>query len=59
MIPQISVIARALRRRRRLLAALTDFVFMVKGTSNMFITGPDVLAAVTGETDRQRSSAEP
>ena len=29
--------------------ALTDFVFMVKGTSHMFITGPDVVKTVTGE----------
>ena len=29
--------------------AMTDFVFMVKGISNMFITGPDVVKTVTGE----------
>jgi acetyl-CoA carboxylase carboxyltransferase component len=29
--------------------ALTDFVVMVDGTSQMFITGPDVVKAVTGE----------
>jgi propionyl-CoA carboxylase beta chain len=29
--------------------ALTDFVVMVDGTSNMFITGPDVIKTVTGE----------
>jgi acetyl-CoA carboxylase carboxyltransferase component len=29
--------------------ALTDFVFMVRDTSQMFITGPDVVKAVTGE----------
>jgi propionyl-CoA carboxylase beta chain len=29
--------------------AMTDFIFMVKGTSNMFITGPDVVKTVTGE----------
>ena len=28
---------------------ITDFVAMVKGTSNMFITGPDVIKTVTGE----------
>ena len=28
---------------------MTDFIFMVKGVSNMFITGPDVVKAVTGE----------
>ncbi len=29
--------------------AMTDFVFMVKESSHMFITGPDVIKAVTGE----------
>jgi propionyl-CoA carboxylase beta chain len=29
--------------------AITDFVFMVEGTSYMFITGPDVVKTVTGE----------
>ena len=29
--------------------ALTDFVFMVRDTAQMFITGPDVVQAVTGE----------
>ncbi len=29
--------------------AMTDFIFMVQGISNMFITGPDVVKTVTGE----------
>lgn len=29
--------------------ALTDFIFMVEGTSQMFITGPGVIKAATGE----------
>ena len=29
--------------------ALTDFVFMVEGLSQMYITGPDVIRTVTGE----------
>jgi propionyl-CoA carboxylase beta chain len=29
--------------------ALTDFVFMVEGTSYMYVTGPDVVKAVTDE----------
>ena len=29
--------------------AITDFTFMVKETSHMFITGPDVIKTVTGE----------
>jgi acetyl-CoA carboxylase carboxyltransferase component len=28
---------------------MTDFVFIVKETSHMFITGPDVIKTVTGE----------
>ena len=28
---------------------MTDFIFMVQGTSHMFITGPDVVKTVTGE----------
>lgn len=30
--------------------AITDFVFMVEKTSQMFITGPKVIETVTGET---------
>ena len=33
--------------------AMTDYVFMVKNTSFMFITGPDVIRAVTGEETTQ------
>ena len=29
--------------------ALTDFTFMVRDTAHMYLTGPDVVAAVTGE----------
>src|SRR4029450_2254266 len=29
--------------------AMTDFIFMVRETSHMFITGPDVVRTVTGE----------
>src|SRR5437868_8603212 len=29
--------------------AMTDFIFMVKNTSHMFITGPDVIKTVTGQ----------
>ena len=29
--------------------AITDFTFMVQGTSHMFVTGPDVIRAVTQE----------
>ena len=37
------------RGRTRVLPALTDFVVMVDQTSQMFITGPDVIKTVTGE----------
>jgi hypothetical protein len=35
--------------------ALTDFTFMVRGTSHMFVTGPDVVRSVTGENVTQVS----
>ena len=59
VIPQISVVLGPCAGGAAYSPALTDFVFMVKGTSNMFITGPDVLAAVTGEQVDQNSSAGP
>lgn len=37
------------RRWSRVLPALTDFVVMVDQTSQMFVTGPDVIKTVTGE----------
>ena len=33
--------------------ALTDFTFMVRDTSYLFVTGPDVVKAVTNETVTQ------
>jgi acetyl-CoA carboxylase carboxyltransferase component len=48
--PQISVVLGSCAGGAVYSPALTDFVFMVEGTSNMYITGPDVIAAVTGET---------
>lgn len=36
-------------RRGRIFSAITDFVFMVDKTSQMFITGPKVIETVTGE----------
>src|SRR2546430_15930467 len=47
--PQISVIMGPCAGGAVYSPAITDFVFMVKGTSHMFITGPDVIKAVTGE----------
>ncbi|NPV69425.1 MAG: methylmalonyl-CoA carboxyltransferase [Firmicutes bacterium] len=49
VIPQISVIMGPCAGGAVYSPALTDFVFMVEGTSNMFITGPQVIKAVTGE----------
>ncbi len=49
VIPQISVIMGPSAGGSVYSPALTDFVFMVKDTSYMFITGPDVVKTVTGE----------
>ncbi|OLR92422.1 acyl-CoA carboxylase subunit beta [Actinokineospora bangkokensis] len=49
VIPQISVIMGACAGGAAYSPALTDFVFMVRDSSQMFITGPDVVQAVTGE----------
>ena len=49
VIPQISVVLGSCAGGAVYSPALTDFVFMVEGTANMFITGPDVVRAATGE----------
>ncbi len=49
VVPQISVILGPSAGGGVYSPALTDFVFMVKDTSHMFITGPDVVKTVTGE----------
>lgn len=49
VIPQISVIMGPCAGGAVYSPALTDFVFMVDKTSQMFITGPQVIKAVTGE----------
>ena len=49
VIPQISVILGPCAGGAVYSPAITDFVFMVEGLSRMFITGPDVIKAVTGE----------
>ncbi|MEU9717063.1 acyl-CoA carboxylase subunit beta [Streptomyces sp. NPDC047976] len=53
VIPQISVILGPCAGGAAYSPALTDFVFMVRGISQMFITGPDVVQAVTGEVITQ------
>ena len=50
VIPQISVIMGPSAGGAVYSPAVTDFVIMVNETSHMFITGPDVIKAVTGET---------
>ncbi|HEY79889.1 MAG TPA: acyl-CoA carboxylase subunit beta [Anaerolineae bacterium] len=50
VIPQLSVMMGPSAGGSVYAPALTDFVIMVKGTSYMFLTGPDVVQAVTGET---------
>ncbi|HLS50178.1 MAG TPA: acyl-CoA carboxylase subunit beta, partial [Actinomycetaceae bacterium] len=49
VIPQISLILGPSAGGAVYSPALTDFIIMADGTSNMFITGPDVIRAVTGE----------
>ena len=49
VIPQISIIMGPCAGGAVYSPAMTDFIFMVKETSHMFITGPDVIKTVTGE----------
>jgi propionyl-CoA carboxylase beta chain len=49
VIPQISVIMGPCAGGAAYSPALTDFIFMVEKTSQMFITGPKVIETVTGE----------
>ena len=49
VVPQISVIMGPCAGGAVYSPALTDFIFMVEGTGQMYITGPDVIKAVTGE----------
>jgi propionyl-CoA carboxylase beta chain len=49
VIPQISVIMGPAAGGAVYSPALTDFVIMVDKTSQMFVTGPDVIKTVTGE----------
>jgi propionyl-CoA carboxylase beta chain len=49
VIPQISLVMGPCAGGAVYSPAMTDFVFMVEGTSYMFITGPDVVKTVTGE----------
>src|ERR1051325_662720 len=50
VVPQISAIMGPCAGGAVYSPAITDFVVMVKGTSYMFVTGPDVIRAVTHES---------
>jgi acetyl-CoA carboxylase carboxyltransferase component len=49
VVPQISVVLGPCAGAAAYSPALADFVFMVRGIAQMYLTGPDVVAAVTGE----------
>ena len=49
VIPQISAVMGPCAGGAVYSPAMTDFIFMVKDTSHMFITGPEVIKTVTGE----------
>ncbi|AIK96071.1 acyl-CoA carboxylase subunit beta [Candidatus Odyssella acanthamoebae] len=49
VVPQISLVMGPCAGGAVYSPAMTDFIFMVKDTSYMFVTGPDVVKTVTGE----------
>ncbi|MBX7199823.1 MAG: acyl-CoA carboxylase subunit beta [Rhodospirillaceae bacterium] len=53
VIPQISLVMGPCAGGAVYSPAMTDFIFMVKDTSYMFVTGPDVVKTVTHETVTQ------
>src|SRR5215203_2171062 len=55
VVPQISIIAGPCAGGAVYSPAMTDFIFMVEKTSQMFITGPDVIKTVTGENVTQEA----
>jgi propionyl-CoA carboxylase beta chain len=60
VVPQISVIMGPCAGGAVYSPAMTDFTFMVRGSSYMFVTGPDVVKTVTSEevTAEQLGGAE-
>jgi propionyl-CoA carboxylase beta chain len=50
VVPQISLVMGACAGGAVYSPAMTDFIFMVKDSSYMFVTGPDVVKTVTHET---------
>jgi propionyl-CoA carboxylase beta chain len=49
VVPQIAIVAGSCAGGAAYSPALMDFIIMVKGTSQMFICGPEVIQAVTGQ----------
>jgi propionyl-CoA carboxylase beta chain len=49
LVPQIAIIAGPCAGGAAYSPALTDFLVMIRGQANMFICGPDVIKAVTGQ----------
>lgn len=49
VVPQIAVVAGPCAGGAAYSPALMDFIIMIKGTANMFICGPEVIQAVTGQ----------
>ena len=49
VVPQIAVVAGSCAGGAAYSPALTDFIIMVKGSGTMFICGPEVIRAVTGQ----------
>jgi propionyl-CoA carboxylase beta chain len=49
VVPQIAIVSGPCAGGAAYSPALMDFIIMVKGTSNMFICGPEVIQAVTGQ----------
>ena len=47
--PQITIIAGPAAGGAVYSPAITDFIYMVEGIGQMYITGPDVVKSVTGE----------
>ncbi len=53
VVPQISAVLGPCAGGAAYSPALTDFVVMARGTASLFVTGPDVISAVTGENVTQ------
>ncbi len=49
VVPQLSAVMGPCAGGAVYSPAITDFIFMVEGTSHMFVTGPNVIKTVTGE----------